>query len=140
MGPTTKKKKSRSVIMLQTASHTPRDPSAVLDFPDTQLLCKFLSLHLGLSKSEVVLEFTQHAACHPWPWPVLLLAHPNFSRLRFRPLQKRSGLEVALSTCGRLGKADSTCCPELRCGDTPPSQLSLYTPALKPPQQGNLGL
>lgn len=48
-------------------------------------------------------------------------------------LQKRSGLEVALSTCARLRKAESTRCPELRCGDTP-LQLSPHIPALKPSQ------
>ena len=64
MGPMTAEKEGRPVITLQTASDTPRDPFANLDFPDKQLVCKFLSLHWGHFKSEVALELAQHAACH----------------------------------------------------------------------------
>lgn len=77
------KKRTGLVSMFQTAEDAPRGPYAGLDLPDS-LYLSFCPL--GHSKLEVVLEPALCAPWHPCPWPVLLLAHPTFSRLRSRPL------------------------------------------------------
>lgn len=77
------KKRAGLVSMFQTAEDAPRGPFAGLDLSDS--LCSSFC-PLGHPKLEVVLEPALCAPWNPWPWPVLLLAHPTFSRLRSRPL------------------------------------------------------
>lgn len=81
------------------------------------------------SKSEVVLELAQHAACG-------LGQSSSFARLRFRPLAE----EIWFGGGSQLRKADSSGCSELGCGDTPALPSCTCSEALPDLQQENLSL